>query len=100
MRRDGPLSVQLLKKLLEGVCDGRTSFPQFHPSLIIIDTIVNGQSIHAMVDTGATTSFISQAELDNIMHPPIQPLNIQLPDAFVEIKDFSFYMCIYNPHKH
>ncbi|CAF4367307.1 unnamed protein product, partial [Didymodactylos carnosus] len=27
-------------------------------------------------------------------------LNIQLPDAFVEIKDFSFYMCIYNPHKH
>ncbi|CAF4630157.1 unnamed protein product, partial [Didymodactylos carnosus] len=40
------------------------------------------------------------AELDNIMHPPIQPLNIQLPDAFVEIKDFSFYMCIYNPHKH
>ncbi|CAF4566599.1 unnamed protein product, partial [Didymodactylos carnosus] len=27
-------------------------------------------------------------------------LNIQMPDAFVEIKDFSFYMCIYNPHKH
>jgi hypothetical protein len=27
-------------------------------------------------------------------------LNVQVPDAFVEIKDFSFYMCIYNPHKY
>ncbi|CAM4920445.1 unnamed protein product [Rotaria socialis] len=26
-------------------------------------------------------------------------LNVQVSDAFVEIKDFSFYVCIYNPNK-
>ncbi|CAF4629407.1 unnamed protein product, partial [Rotaria socialis] len=57
-----------------GVCDGHTSFPQSHPSLIIIGTIVNGTLIHAMLDTGATTSIISQTELDLITHPPIQQI--------------------------
>ncbi|CAF4482234.1 unnamed protein product, partial [Rotaria socialis] len=57
-----------------GVCDGHTSFPQSHPSLIIIGTIVNGTLIHAMLDTGATTSLISQTELDLITHPPIQQI--------------------------
>ncbi|CAM2714040.1 unnamed protein product [Rotaria socialis] len=57
-----------------GVCDGHTSFPQSHPSLIIIGTIVNGTLIYAMLDTGATTSLISQTELDLITHPPIQQI--------------------------
>ena len=54
--------------------DGRTSFPQPHPSLIIIGTFVNGSLIHAMLDTGATTSLISQSKLNHITHPPIQPI--------------------------
>lgn len=207
--------------------DGRTPFQHPHPSLITISTVVNGKLVHAMLDTGATVSLISHAELDKMVHLPIQPiqttatlgdgktqiiidgtvelkitindittiikalivkslgaslilgndwcklnnvnvnfgrkqveihhtqygttttpflndgsvdvrlaecvsllphhehvvkmnvpissanmalfspdvnycakLNVQVPDAFVEIKDFSFYMCIYNPHKY
>ncbi len=207
--------------------DGRTPFQQLHPSLITISTLVNGKPVQAMLDTGATASLISHAELDKMLHLPIQTiqttatlgdgkthiiingtvelqvtindittiitaliaeslganlilgtdwcksnnvnvnfgqkqveihhtqygttttpflnngsvdvrlaesvsllphhehivkmnvpissatlalfspdlkhcakLNVQVPDAFVEIKDFSFYMCIYNPHKY
>ncbi|CAM4747325.1 unnamed protein product [Rotaria magnacalcarata] len=70
-----------------GVCDGHTSFPQSHPSLIIIGTIVNGTLIHAMLDTGATTSLISQTEFDLITHPPIQqiPTTALLGDGQIKI---------------
>ncbi|CAF1573858.1 unnamed protein product, partial [Adineta steineri] len=53
--------------------DGRISVPQFHPSLIIINTVINGKSTYAMVDTGATTSLISRSELNTIPHSSIQP---------------------------
>jgi predicted aspartyl protease len=57
------------------VCDGHTSFLT-HPSLIIISIIVNGKTIDAMLDTGATTSLISQSELDQISHAPIQSIQL------------------------
>lgn len=62
------------KKLLGGVCDGHTSFSEPHPSLITINTVVNGKSIYAMLDTGATTSLISQSQLDHIPHPKVNPI--------------------------
>ena len=74
MWRHGSLPIQLPKKLLGEVCDGHTSSSLAHPSLITINTTINGKSIVAMVDTGATSSLISQSTLDNIAHPPIQSM--------------------------
>ncbi|CAF4974115.1 unnamed protein product, partial [Rotaria sp. Silwood1] len=56
------------------VRDGRISFSKSQPSLITISTLVNGKPIHAMLDTGATTSLISQSELNHIPHITIQPI--------------------------
>jgi predicted aspartyl protease len=64
----------LSKKLLGEVCDGHTFSTQSHPSLVIIGTVVNGKLIHAMLDTGATTSLISQTELNQLEHSPIQTI--------------------------
>ena len=69
----GSLSISMLKKLLGEIRDGRISVPQFHPSLIIINTVINGKSAYAMVDTGATTSLISKSELNTIPHSSIIP---------------------------
>ncbi|CAF4305349.1 unnamed protein product, partial [Rotaria sp. Silwood2] len=44
------------------------------PSLITISTLANGKPIHAMLDTGAITSRISQSELNHISHITIQPI--------------------------
>ena len=54
------------------MCDGHTPVRQTHPSLIMVETLVNGKPMNAMIDTGATISFISQAELEHMEHPPIQ----------------------------
>ncbi len=56
------------------MCDGHIPFPQPHPSLITINAFVNGKPIHAMLDTGATTSLISQSTLDHIPHAPPQSI--------------------------
>jgi hypothetical protein len=55
------------------VRDGRTPPAQHHPSLITIAVIVNDSPMHAMIDTGATVSLITQSELNHITHCPIQP---------------------------
>ena len=54
--------------------DGGIPSPQHHPSIITIATTVNGSPISAMLDTGATTSFISQFELSRITHSTIRPV--------------------------
>ncbi len=56
------------------MCDGHIPFQQPHPSLITINVFVNGKPIHAMLDTGATTSLISQSTLDHIPHAPPQSI--------------------------
>ena len=48
------------------MCDGHTPYTQQHPSLIIINIFANGQPMQAMIDTDATTSFISQSALKRI----------------------------------
>lgn len=71
----GSLQTRMHKKLLGGIRDGRTSSIQQHPSLIIIEVRINDNVLHAMVDTGATTSIVSRSVLDRIPHPPIQPMD-------------------------
>ena len=71
----GSLQTRMHKKLLGGIRDGRTSSIQQHPSLIIIEVRIKDSVLHAMVDTGATTSIVSRSVLDRIPHSPIQPMD-------------------------
>ncbi|CAF2612253.1 unnamed protein product [Rotaria sp. Silwood2] len=182
----GPLSIQLSKKLLVKVRDGRISFSKSQPSLITISTLVNGQTkimVNSVVKLNVTINHITtiitalvaeslganlilgmdwcnsnyvnvnigkkQVEINHPQHGttttpflevgsvevklaecitllpyhehivkthvPISSvtlvsftsdskkctkLNVQVPDALVEIKDFSFYMCVYNSNKY
>lgn len=45
--------------------------------------------LHAPISNAILASFIPDSQ-------ECAKLNIQIPEAFVEIKDFSFYICVYN----
>ena len=64
--------MSVLPKRLTEVRDGRPSIHSINPSLIIIPTLVNGTSVNAMIDTGATHSLITRSTLAHISHPPVQ----------------------------
>ncbi|CAF4729147.1 unnamed protein product, partial [Rotaria sp. Silwood2] len=58
----GPLSIQLSKKLLVKVRDGRISFSKSQPSLITISTLVNGQTkimVNSVVKLNVTINHIT-----------------------------------------
>ena len=63
-------------KRLREVRDGRVSVNSINPSLIIIPVSINGSSIHAMVDTGATHTLITRSLLLTLPHPPVQSTTV------------------------
>ncbi|CAF4624019.1 unnamed protein product, partial [Rotaria socialis] len=59
-----------------------------NPSLIFINTLINGSRLRAMIDTGATHSFITQGALSTLYHSAIPPCDrtAQLGDGQTMLK--------------
>ncbi|CAF5174031.1 unnamed protein product, partial [Rotaria magnacalcarata] len=58
-----------------------------NPSLIFINTLVNGSRLRAMIDTGATHSFITQRALSTLYHSVVPSCDCiaQLGDVFTPL---------------
>lgn len=94
--------MSITPKILKGVRDGRPSLSAVNPSLIIIPTNINGSPVHAMVDTGATHTLITNSLLKTLSHVPIKKAyntNAILGDASTKISIHGIvHLCVYINH--
>ena len=68
-------------------CTPDQPLQRINPSLIFINSIVNGRRLRAMIDTGATHFLISQRALATLYHAAIPSNHIaQLGDSHTTLK--------------
>ena len=90
--------LSILPKKEKEVCDGRSSFHNVHPPLIIIPVTITTFSVHTVINTGTTHALITRSLLQTLLHPPIQTTyttTTVLGDAHTTISLYGMISLVY-----